>query len=58
MVTHWVTHSSADHTAPCAVPVAFEPQGETVAWMLSGDGYLTVSEGAGAAVNALSCVGP
>jgi hypothetical protein len=40
---------------PCSVPVAVEKQGETVEWTPSGDGYLTISEGAAAAVNLVSC---
>lgn len=31
--------------APCAFPVADEPQGEAVEWLPDGKGYLTVSEG-------------
>ncbi len=45
-------------TQPCSVPAGFETQGETVAWTKLGDGYLTVSEGAHKAVNAVSCAGP
>lgn len=40
---------------PCAVPVATEAQGETVAWTLAGDGYLTVSEGVGSTIFATHC---
>jgi hypothetical protein len=41
--------------APCALPSAMEPQGETIAWLVSGKGFLTVSEGAGAAVHFTGC---
>ncbi len=40
---------------PCAVEVARESQGEAVAWEADGRGYVTISEGAGAALNGVSC---
>lgn len=43
--------------APCKMPVASEPQGEAVGFLPDGNGYLTISEGAGAAVNRVSCPG-
>jgi len=42
-------------STPCELPVASEGQGEAVAWTDSGDGYVTVSEGAGSAVNSADC---
>jgi hypothetical protein len=42
-------------TAPCAVPVAIELQGESVAWTAGGDGYLTLSEGTNKPLNAVHC---
>jgi hypothetical protein len=39
----------------CTMPSAFEMQGETVAWRRDGSGYLTLSEGVGASMNAVSC---
>ncbi|MBX3231708.1 MAG: hypothetical protein KIT84_23220 [Labilithrix sp.] len=36
---------------PCSVPVATEAQGEAFAFLPDGGGYVTVSEGAGAALN-------
>lgn len=43
---------------PCEMPVADEKQGEAVAWMPSGNGYVTVSEGVGAALNVVTCAAP
>ena len=40
--------------APCAVTVATEAQGESVAWLRSGNGYVTLSEGA-ATLHATRC---
>jgi hypothetical protein len=40
---------------PCSLPVAGEQQGEAVAWALDGKGYVTVSEGAGAAIHVTAC---
>jgi hypothetical protein len=40
---------------PCEVPVAVEKQGEAVDWTASGDGYVTISEGASAPVNRVGC---
>jgi hypothetical protein len=40
---------------PCSVPVALEMQGEAVAWLRSGAGYLTVSEGGSPALNGAAC---
>ena len=37
------------------VPVAVEPQGEAVTYQPSGSGYVTASEGRGAAINIYSC---
>jgi len=39
----------------CSVPVAYEKQGETVAWRLDGKGWLTVSEGHGQAIHRVGC---
>lgn len=39
----------------CAVPVATEEQGETVAWTATGDGWLTVSEGEGSPLYRTRC---
>jgi hypothetical protein len=32
-------------SSPCPVPAATEAQGEAIAWMRSGQGWVTVSEG-------------
>jgi len=40
---------------PCSAPVAVEKQGEAVEWTASGDGYVTISEGASAPVNRVGC---
>lgn len=42
--------------APCVVPAAGEAQGEAIAWTRSGEGYLTVSEGANPDLHAVQCV--
>jgi hypothetical protein len=39
----------------CEVPLAFEPQGEAIGWLHGGDGYMTVSEGQGAALSLVNC---
>ncbi|MCC6556946.1 MAG: hypothetical protein IT372_28670 [Polyangiaceae bacterium] len=44
--------------APCALPVAEEEQGESIAWLRSGDAYVTVSEGRGAPIQLVSCAWP
>jgi hypothetical protein len=44
--------------APCEVPVADEAQGETVAWLPSGDAYITLSEGEGATIYRVTCSWP
>ncbi len=41
--------------APRQVPVASERQGEAVGWRANGRGYVTVSEGTGAALNLYGC---
>lgn len=41
--------------AACEMPVADESQGESVAWLPSGDGYVTVSEGTNAPLHVASC---
>jgi hypothetical protein len=41
--------------APCVMPVAEEAQGEAVAWLPSGWGYLTMSEGEGASMHRVTC---
>ena len=46
----------AIESAPCVVPVAGEAQGEAIAWTRSGEGYLTVSEGANPDLHAVQCV--
>jgi hypothetical protein len=40
---------------PCSLPVADEPQGETVAWTSDAASYVTISEGSSADVNVVSC---
>lgn len=40
---------------PCSLPVAGEQQGEAIAWALDGKGYVTVSEGVGAAIHEAAC---
>ena len=40
---------------PCALPTPVEGQGETVAFTLTGDGYRTLSEGAGEVLHGVSC---
>jgi hypothetical protein len=42
----------------CSLLTADEEQGEAVAWTRSGDGFVTVSEGKGARVNASRCYPP
>jgi hypothetical protein len=49
------TVAAAFESTPCALSVASEKQGEAVAWTAAGDGYLTVSEGASAALSYVSC---
>lgn len=39
----------------CSMPRAAESQGESVAWSTSGDGYATVSEGAGSSLSFINC---
>jgi hypothetical protein len=39
----------------CILPDPDEEQGETVAWLPSGKGYVTISEGVGAKVNVTEC---
>ena len=39
--------------APCKLPSASEPQGETIAWR--GEGYYTVSEGTGSSIYEYAC---
>lgn len=50
--------AAALEAQPCAVPVNWEQQGETVAWSVDGKGYLTVSEGAGSSLYHVSCAAP
>lgn len=40
---------------PCALPSPVEAQGEAIGWTRSGDGYVTLSEGAGSPVNHITC---
>jgi hypothetical protein len=40
---------------PCVAPAADEAQGESIAWLESGGGYVTVSEGASAKMNFVDC---
>lgn len=40
---------------PCKMPVADERQGEAVAWLPSGAGYITVSEGEQASIFRVEC---
>lgn len=42
-------------TTPCTVPASLEIQGETVAWMADGLGWLTVSEGSERPIIRVSC---
>jgi hypothetical protein len=45
-------------TAPmCSLPVAKEEQGEAIAWLPGGDGFVTTSEGTGAPIYVSSCEG-
>lgn len=44
--------------APCALPVAAEPQGEGVGWTTAGDGYVTVSEGPSPPLHLATCAAP
>jgi hypothetical protein len=39
----------------CSLPVAREEQGESVGWQRDGKGFVTISEGVGAKVNATRC---
>ena len=39
----------------CSLPVAPEDQGETIAWLRGGDGFLTTSEGRGADLHVVHC---
>jgi len=39
----------------CEVPTADEQQGESIAWLKSGTGYMTVSEGLGSDINVVEC---
>jgi hypothetical protein len=41
--------------APCRLPAPDELQGEAIAWLPKGDGYLTTSEGIGADVHEVDC---
>jgi hypothetical protein len=43
---------------PCPEPVPDEPQGEAIGWLASGAGYVSVSEGAGAAIHRVKCAAP
>ncbi len=40
---------------PCSVPVATEKQGEAVAWLRSGKGWVTTSEGVDQALHVVDC---
>jgi len=42
---------------PCSLPAPDEPQGEAIGWLASGAGYITTSEGKGAAIHRVSCSG-
>jgi len=39
----------------CEVPTADEQQGESIAWLKSGTGYMTVSEGLGSDIHVVEC---
>ncbi|MBV1859652.1 MAG: hypothetical protein KUG77_14660, partial [Nannocystaceae bacterium] len=41
----------------CPLPVATETQGEAVAWLRAGDGFVTIGEGLNPAVNVSDCTG-
>jgi hypothetical protein len=49
------TVAAALSRTPCAMPVASEMQGEAVGFLADGMGYVTVSEGVGAALNRVDC---
>jgi hypothetical protein len=40
---------------PCSAPILAEMQGEAVAWLADGSGFVTIPEGAGAAVHVTRC---
>jgi hypothetical protein len=42
-------------SAPCAMSVATETDGEAIAWMRSGAGYLTLDQGAAPALSYAFC---
>jgi hypothetical protein len=39
----------------CSLPILHEEQGEAIAWQRDGKGFVTISEGVGAKVNATRC---
>jgi hypothetical protein len=43
--------------APCVLPAPPEMQGEAIAWLPRGEGYMTISEGIGATVFEVRCEG-
>lgn len=43
--------------APCEVPAPIEPQGEAIAWLVTGDGYVTSTEGAHPDLSVVTCGG-
>jgi hypothetical protein len=42
----------------CSLPIAHEDQGESVAWLASGKGFVTIGEGKGVAFNETLCEEP
>ena len=49
--------ASALAGSACVVPEAEEEQGESVAWLRNGAGYMTLSEGVGQKLNLVECGG-
>jgi hypothetical protein len=43
---------------PCALPAADEEQGEAIAWVPGSWDYVSISEGANATINRVSCQAP
>jgi hypothetical protein len=43
---------------PCLLPSADEDQGEAIAWLPGGWGYVTLGEGVGAPIHGVSCTAP
>ena len=43
--------------APCEPPAPIEPQGEAIAWLASGDGYVTSTEAKHPEISLVACGG-